>query len=67
MLKSFLHVRNTFLPEWRNWQTQQTQNLPTTNRAGSSPAFGTIFNIKKADILSGFFFGLFAGNAGFPV
>ena len=25
------------------WQTQQTQNLPTSNRAGSSPASGTIF------------------------
>ena len=29
------------VPEWRNWQTHQTQNLTQlTLRAGSSPAFG---------------------------
>jgi hypothetical protein len=32
------------LPEWRNWQTQQTQNLPgITPRVGSTPSSGTIF------------------------
>jgi hypothetical protein len=30
-------------PEWRNWQTQQTQNLPgITPRVGSTPSSGTI-------------------------
>ena len=29
-------------PEWRNWQTQQTQNLPgITPRVGSTPSFYT--------------------------
>ena len=29
-------------PEWRNWQTQQTQNLPgITPRVGSTPSSGT--------------------------
>ena len=33
----------TVLPEWRNWQTQQTQNLPgITPRVGSTPSSGTI-------------------------
>ena len=33
-------------PEWRNWQTQQTQNLPgITPRVGSTPSSGT--NISK--------------------
>ena len=27
---------------WRNWQTQQTQNLPTNNRMGSNPISPTI-------------------------
>ena len=32
------------LPEWRNWQTQQTQNLPgITPRVGSTPSSGTIY------------------------
>ena len=31
-------------PEWRNWQTQQTQNLPgITPRVGSTPSSGTKF------------------------
>jgi hypothetical protein len=30
-------------PEWRNWQTQETQNLPpVTRRVGSTPSSGTI-------------------------
>ena len=34
-------VAKTF-PEWRNWQTQQTQNLPgITPRVGSTPSSGT--------------------------
>jgi site-specific recombinase XerD len=33
-------------PEWRNWQTQQTQNLPgITPRVGSTPSSGTIFSL----------------------
>jgi hypothetical protein len=29
-------------PEWRNWQTQETQNLPpVTRRVGSIPSSGT--------------------------
>src|SRR6185503_13298172 len=29
-------------PEWRNWQTQETQNLPpVTRRVGSTPSSGT--------------------------
>src|SRR5208337_4097410 len=36
-------IFNTVLPEWRNWQTQQTQNLPgITPRVGSTPSSGTI-------------------------
>lgn len=37
------------LPEWRNWQTQQTQNLPgITPRVGSTPSSGTlIFRILE--------------------
>ena len=32
-------------PEWRNWQTQQTQNLPgITPRVGSTPSSGTNFS-----------------------
>ena len=39
-------IFNTVLPEWRNWQTQQTQNLPgITPRVGSTPSSGT--NILK--------------------
>ena len=35
-------IFNTVLPEWRNWQTQQTQNLPgITPRVGSTPSSGT--------------------------
>jgi hypothetical protein len=30
-------------PEWRNWQTHETQNLaPVTRRVGSIPSSGTI-------------------------
>jgi hypothetical protein len=37
-------IFNMVLPEWRNWQTQQTQNLPgITPRVGSTPSSGTIF------------------------
>ena len=33
-------------PEWRNWQTQETQNLPpVTRRVGSIPSSGTMFPI----------------------
>ena len=36
-------IFSTVLPEWRNWQTQQTQNLPgITPRVGSTPSSGTI-------------------------
>ena len=36
-------IFNRVLPEWRNWQTQQTQNLPgITPRVGSTPSSGTI-------------------------
>jgi hypothetical protein len=37
------------IPEWRNWQTQQTQNLPgITPRVGSTPSSGTlIFRILE--------------------
>src|SRR5262245_54695172 len=32
----------TLGPEWRNWQTQETQNLPpVTRRVGSIPSSGT--------------------------
>ncbi len=35
-----------FLPKWRNWQTRWTQNpVRLTPRAGSSPAFGTMFTV----------------------
>lgn len=35
-------ILNIVLPEWRNWQTQQTQNLPgITPRVGSTPSSGT--------------------------
>ena len=38
------------LPEWRNWQTQQTQNLPgITPRVGSTPSSGT----KKSSVSLG--------------
>ena len=31
------------MPEWRNWQTHETQNLaPVTRRVGSIPSSGTI-------------------------
>ena len=34
------------------WQTQQTQNLPPSKRAGSSPAIRTIFlKIKYARVV----------------
>ena len=33
------------VPEWRNWQTQQTQNLPALrSRVGSTPSSGIISN-----------------------
>jgi hypothetical protein len=33
-------------PVWRNWQTQQTQNLPgITPREGSIPFTGTTFEL----------------------
>ena len=39
-------------PEWRNWQTQQTQNLPgITPRVGSTPSSGTILFYHLADCL----------------
>jgi hypothetical protein len=44
-LRSIAHVlfSKEFFPEWRNWQTQQTQNLPgITPRVGSTPSSGTI-------------------------
>ena len=38
-------IFSTVLPEWRNWQTQQTQNLPgITPRVGSTPSSGTILS-----------------------
>ena len=51
------------MPKWRNWQTQQTQNLPLCEqRAGSTPAFGTIadtarraFSLRVNAILLGIF------------
>ena len=52
------------MPKWRNWQTQQTQNLPLCEqRAGSTPAFGTIaddFPKSERDALRDFL-----TNAGF--
>ena len=44
-------IFNTVLPEWRNWQTQQTQNLPgITPRVGSTPSSGTnLFNSLLKD------------------
>jgi hypothetical protein len=34
---------------WRNWQTQQTQNLPGfTSRLGSTPSSATIFVPNRA-------------------
>jgi hypothetical protein len=40
----------TDVPEWRNWQTQETQNLPpVTRRVGSIPSSGTNrFREKRA-------------------
>jgi hypothetical protein len=41
-------IFSTVLPEWRNWQTQQTQNLPgITPRVGSTPSSGTILFTRK--------------------
>ena len=43
---SFAHF-----PEWRNWQTQQTQNLPgITPRVGSTPSSGTIFGFGSLEL-----------------
>jgi hypothetical protein len=34
-------VKQSILPEWRNWQTRQVEGLVTfTGRAGSSPVSG---------------------------
>ena len=46
-------IFNTVLPEWRNWQTQQTQNLPgITPRVGSTPSSGTKILKRLLDCLS---------------
>ena len=46
-------IFNTVLPEWRNWQTQQTQNLPgITPRVGSTPSSGTILLLKSESALA---------------
>ena len=37
---------------WRNWQTQQTQNLPTNNRMGSNPISPTIALSNEQDLYS---------------
>ena len=35
----------SYVPKWRNWQTRWTQTpVGVTPRAGSIPAFGTIFH-----------------------
>ncbi len=35
------------MPMWRNWQTHLTQNQAVNNRAGSSPAIGSV--VRTAD------------------
>ena len=40
------------VPEWRNWQTHQTQNLARlTSRGGSSPPSGSLESMTYADFL----------------
>lgn len=42
------------VPEWRNWQTQETQNLPpVTRRVGSIPSSGTILFNDVRRLLKG--------------
>jgi hypothetical protein len=39
-------------PEWRNWQTQETQNLPpVTRRVGSIPSSGTNHRSEREDVM----------------
>ena len=42
---SSLVFRSNFQPEWRNWQTRQSQKLLRgDSRVGSTPTFGTMEN-----------------------
>jgi hypothetical protein len=41
------------VPEWRNWQTHQTQNLASRKgRVGSTPTSGTIITTMGANVIA---------------